>query len=81
MTVPRMRTIPEAFKELQKADPNTAYTLRALRAAVNKGELPVVMVGNKRLVNLDKLFEMLNTPSFEENNAYEGRKKKLTSLA
>lgn len=81
MTVPRMRTIPEAFRELQKADPNTAYTLRALRAAVNKGELPVVMVGNKRLVNLDRLFEMLNSPSFEENNAYEGRKEKLTSLA
>lgn len=81
MTVPRMRTIPEAFRELQKADPNTAYTLRALRAAVNKGEIPVVSVGNKRLINLDTFFEMLNTPSFEENNAYEGRKKKLTSLA
>ena len=51
MTVPRMRTIPEAFNELKKADPETAYTLRALRAAVNRGELPVVRVGNKRLVN------------------------------
>lgn len=81
MSVPRMRTIPEAFNELKKADPNTAYTLRALRAAVNKGELPVVMVGNKRLVNLDRLFEMLNSPSFEGNNAYEGRKEKLTRLA
>ena len=71
MTVPRMRTIPEAFNELKKADPETAYTLRALRAAVNRGELPVVRVGNKRLVNLDKLFEMLNTPSSEpkETNA------------
>ena len=72
MTVPRMRTIPEAFRELKKADPNTAYTLRALRAAVNKGELPVVMVGNKRLVNLDKLFEMLNSPSSEPKSTNEG---------
>ena len=75
MTVPRMRTIPEAFRELKKADPNTAYTLRALRAAVNKGELPVVMVGNKRLVNLDKLFEMLNSPSSEPKTENEGIRK------
>ncbi len=72
MSVPRMRTIPEAFNELKKADPNTTYTLRALRAAVNKGELPVVMVGNKRLVNLDKLFEMLNSPSSEPKSTNEG---------
>lgn len=75
MTVPRMRTIPEAFNELKKADPETAYTLRALRAAVNRGELPVVRVGNKRLVNLDKLFEMLNTPSSEPKEANEGIRK------
>lgn len=75
MTVPRMRTIPEAFNELKKADPETAYTLRALRAAVNRGELPVVRVGNKRLVNLDKLFEMLNTPSSEPKTENEGVKR------
>lgn len=75
MTVPRMRTIPEAFNELKKADPETAYTLRALRAAVNRGELPVVRVGNKRLVNLDKLFEMLNTPSSEPKSTNEGIRK------
>lgn len=75
MTVPRMRTIPEAFNELKKADPETAYTLRALRAAVNRGELPVVRVGNKRLVNLDKLFEMLNTPSSEPKETNAGIRK------
>lgn len=75
MSVPRMRTIPEAFKELQKADPNTAYTLRALRAAVNKGEIPVVSVGNKRLINLDTFFEMLNMPSHLEKKPNEGIRK------
>lgn len=75
MTVPRMRTIPEAFNELKKADPETAYTLRALRAAVNRGELPVVRVGNKRLVNLDKMFEMLNTPSSEPKETNAGIRK------
>ena len=70
-----MRTLPEAIKELKKADPETAYTLRALRAAVNRGELPVVRVGNKRLVNLDKLFEMLNTPSSEPKETNAGIRK------
>ena len=43
MSVPRMRTVPEAFRELKAADPNSAFTLRALRAAVNRGEIPVVI--------------------------------------
>ena len=63
MNIPRMRTIPEAFRELKAADPNTAYTLRAFRAAVSRGEIPVVCVGNKRLINLDLFFSMLNSPS------------------
>lgn len=75
MSVPRMRTLPEAFAELKKADPATAYTLRALRAAVNKSEIPVVRVGNKRLINLDRLFEMLNTPSLSQKETHEGIRK------
>lgn len=63
MSVPRMRTVPEAFRELKAADPNTAYTLRALRAAVNRGEIPVVSVGSKRLVNFDYLLAYLNSPA------------------
>lgn len=66
MSIPRMRTVPEAFRELKKADPDTAYTLRALRADVNNGKIPFVQVGNggtKRLINLDQLFAMLGAPS------------------
>lgn len=75
MAVPRMRTLPEAFEELKKADPDTAYTLRALRAAVRNGEIPVINVGNKRLINLDRLFEILNTPSFCQKETQEGIRK------
>ncbi len=71
MSIPRMRTVPEAFRELKAADPNTAYTLRAFRAAVNRGEIPVVLVGNKRLVNLDQFFALLNAPE-SCPKAYEG---------
>ena len=58
-----MRTVPQAFRELKAADPDTAYTLRAFRAAVNRGEIPVVLVGKKRLINLDQFFAMLNSPT------------------
>lgn len=75
MSVPRMRTLPEAYAELKKADPSTAYTLRALRAAVNKGEIPVITIGNKRLINLDNLYEMLNSPSYGTKESHEGIRK------
>lgn len=80
MDVPRMRTLPEAIKELKKADPETAYTLRALRAAVNKGEISVVNVGNKRLINYDRLLEMLNMPSSEPKNTNEGTENRIRKL-
>lgn len=58
--IPKMRTIPMAYEEIKKADPHTCLTLRALRRMVNNGEVPCVMVGNKRLVDLDLLFDVLS---------------------
>ena len=58
-TVPRMRTIPKAFEELKKLDPDTALTKTTLEKMVKRGEIPVVMVGQHRLINLDVLFETL----------------------
>lgn len=57
---PRMRTIPKAYEEVKRADPNTSLTLRAFRRMVNSGEVPCVMVGTKRLVDLDLLFDILS---------------------
>ena len=75
-----MRTLPEAIKELKKADQETAYTLRALRAAVNKGEISVVNVGNKRLINFDRLLEMLNMPSSKSKCTNEGTENCIRKL-
>ena len=60
MDTPRMRTIPKAYEEVKHSDPDTALTLRALRRMVNNGELPCVMVGTKRLIDLDLLFNILS---------------------
>lgn len=58
--IPRMRTIPKAYAEIKALDPNTAFTMRALRRMVNTGELPVVQINSKKLINLDLLLHMLS---------------------
>ena len=60
MSTPRMRTIPQAYAEIKKNDPNTSLTLRALRRMVNNNEIPTVSVASKKLINLDLLFDKLS---------------------
>ena len=61
-TVPRMRTLPEAVREIKKIDENSALTLTALRRMVNNGEIPYISVASKRLICLDTLLERLQNP-------------------
>lgn len=58
--IPRMRTLPKAYAEIKALDPNTAFTMRALRRMVNSGDLPVVQINSKKLINLDLLLHMLS---------------------
>lgn len=58
--LPRMRTIPRAYAEIKALDPDTDFTLRALRRMVNTGELPTVNINSKKLVNLDLLIDKLS---------------------
>ena len=58
--IPRMRSIPKAYEEIRKIDPDTDFTLRALRRMVNTGELPTVKINSKKLVNLDLLIDKLS---------------------
>lgn len=56
----RMRTIPKAYDEIKKFDNNTSFTLRALRRMCVNGDIPTVKVGNKTLINLDLLIDILS---------------------
>ena len=58
--LPRMRTIPQAFKEIKSIDPNTSITVSVLRRLVKEGVIETVQVANKRLLNLDLLFSRLS---------------------
>ncbi len=62
MATPRMRTIDAAIKELKQDDPNCALTRHALRRMVISKRVPSVQVGNKYLVNLDSLINLLSEP-------------------
>lgn len=58
--IPRMRTIDNAYAEIKMLDPNTDFTKRALRRMVAKKEIPTTKIGNKNLINLDRLLEILS---------------------
>lgn len=71
-SIPRMRTAPEAVAEIKKLDPETAFTLRALRRMMNTGEIPFIEVNSKRLINLDTLLNYLANPVVEAPAASDG---------
>lgn len=58
--VPRMRTVPRAYRMLKEIDPGTSVTTGAIRQMISKGEIPVYKVGNKSLINFDLLLNNLS---------------------
>lgn len=60
--LPRMRTIPQAYNEIKKIDPNTSLSNRALRKLILEDKLvPTVKVSEtKKLINLDLLLQKLS---------------------
>ena len=57
--IPRMRTIDNAYAEIKAIDPQTDFTKRALRRMIASKEIPTTKIGNKNLINLDLLLEIL----------------------
>ena len=51
----KMRTLPAAMAEIKQLDPETALTLSTLRLLVKRGELPVVHIRNRQLIDMDVL--------------------------
>lgn len=68
MTLARMRTLDECYNEIKAMDNNTAITKYYIRRLAISNKIPVVMVGRKRLINLDGLLEYLSTSHNLENN-------------
>lgn len=68
-TIPRMRTIPNAYKEIKALDPNSNLSLRGLRNMIKNKEIPYVKTSaNKYLINLDILLDKLMGIDYNNNN-------------
>ena len=59
-STPRLRTIPQAYEEIKRTDPDTALSLRALRRMVDQNEIPCIKIESKRLIDVDLLFRRLS---------------------
>ena len=55
----KMRTIKKAHEELMQLDPGCCLTLRAFTSKIDSGEWPCIYVGRKRLVDVDRIIEIL----------------------
>lgn len=65
-TIPRMRTVQEAARELKVLDDHTAMTPYHIRRLCLDGVLPTVKAGKKILLNLDTLLEYMQDPTAEK---------------
>lgn len=65
-TIPRMRTVQEAARELKALDDHTAMTPYHIRRLCLDGVLPTVRAGKKILLNLDTLLEYMADPTAEK---------------
>lgn len=58
----RMRLLKECVLAVKATDPETSLTTHAIRELVLTGKVSSIMVGRRRrLINLDSLFEYLET--------------------
>ena len=58
--LPRMRTLVPACELLKECDSQTAITKHWVRSLVLEGKVPSVMVGRKRLIDVDALIRYIN---------------------
>lgn len=58
-TIPRMRTAPKIVAEIKALDPETEITEYYVRQLVKAGTVPVVWAGNKALINLNDVLDLL----------------------
>ena len=65
-TIPRMRTVQEAARELKELDNHTAMTPYHIRRLCLDGVIPTVKAGKKILLNLDALLEYMDNPTAEK---------------
>lgn len=62
MTIPKIRSMAEAYQEIKKQDPETTLTYYMFRKLILSGEIPSLKTNGKYLVKLD------DVSNYFENN-------------
>lgn len=57
--IPRMRTVAKTVDEIKALDPGSGVTQNYIRQLVKTGKVSAVWAGNKALINLDDVLELL----------------------
>lgn len=73
--VPRMRTMQECVDYFKSKDPESKIKYCTLRRWVLEGKVPFAQIGNRKLINLDILIEMV-----EGTRAWPDQKNKITVI-
>ncbi len=70
--IARMRTAHQAAVYFKQEDPETSFTEYHINRLINTGVIPVFRSGRRKLINLDKLIQYLNSEKIEPavNNEY-----------
>ncbi|MDR1320942.1 MAG: hypothetical protein LBK56_05900 [Gracilibacteraceae bacterium] len=63
----KLRTLGAAIDELRERDPETSLTRYALRRAVLEGRVPCIMIGRKRLVDVDNVIAAFLAEGGQDN--------------
>ena len=64
----KLRTIKAAMREIQLADPGTAFSEHLLRKLIKKNKIPYIKAGNRYLFDVDKLPEILEKLSSSQSD-------------
>lgn len=57
--IPRMRTAAKIVAEIRAMDPQSDVSEHYVRQIIKEGAVPVTWAGNKALVNLDDVLELM----------------------
>jgi len=65
----RMRYAAQALELLRQEDPESCVSLNFIRSLAASGKIPVVQIGQRRLINYDALVEFLANPDTQQKQA------------
>jgi hypothetical protein len=62
-SLPRIRTLSEAYQAIKESDPNTSMTYHCLRQLVITKQIPSRKIGSRYLINLSDIEDYFTAPT------------------